>query len=144
MLNVSSYALSDQIIAEYKIARASLKIQNFVETDNYFFFKGVINFSDYEDEEEAEFLAEADAYEKLEILAYNNICWPKFISAETRVKIFYDYLNIQPLMSHNAGFTIIKKIKDRDNNLEMIFLVTKENTKIIFPTTKSLSLINEC
>jgi hypothetical protein len=47
-------------------------------------------------------------------------------------------------MSHNAGFTIIKKIKDRDNNLEMIFLVTKENTKIIFPTTKSLSLINEC
>ena len=96
MLNVSSYALSDQIIAEYKSARASLKTHNFFETENYYFFKGVANFIDYEDEDEAEFLAEADAYEKLEILAYNNICWPKFISAETWISIFYDYLIIQP------------------------------------------------
>jgi hypothetical protein len=144
LLNVSSYALSDQIIAEYKIARASLKTHNFFETENYYFFKGVANFIDYEDEDEAEFLAEADAYEKLEILAYNNICWPKFISAETRINIFYDYLNTQPLMSQNEGFTIIKKKKNRDKNFEMIFLVAKDNTKIIFPTTKSLSLINEC
>ena len=47
-------------------------------------------------------------------------------------------------MSQNDGFTIIKKKKNRDKNFEMIFLVAKDNTKIIFPTTKSLSLINEC
>jgi len=144
LLSISSYALNDQIIEEYKIARETLKNQNFVETDHYYFFKGVANFIDYEDEDEAEFIAEADAYEKLEILAYNYICWPEFISAETRVKIFYDYLKTQPIMSQNVGFTIVKKKKNRDKSFEMIFLVTKEETKIIFPTTKNLSLINEC
>ena len=55
------------------------------------FFKGVANSIDYEDEEEAEFIAEADAYEKLDVIAFNLICWPEYISTEVRVKIFYEY-----------------------------------------------------
>ena len=102
------------------------------------FFKGVANSIDYEDEEEAEFIAEVDAYEKLDIIAFHLICWPEYIATETRVKIFYEYLKIKPLMTQNKDFTILKKKKNRKKDFEIIFSINKENNRIIFPSTTNL------
>jgi hypothetical protein len=102
------------------------------------FFKGVANSINCEDEEEAEFIAEVDAYEKLDIIAFHLICWPEYISTETRVKIFYEYLKIKPLMIQNKDFTILKKKKNRKKDFEIIFSINKENNRIIFPSTTNL------
>ena len=141
-LNV--HALDDQVINEYKDARKDLKINSFSETDNYYFFKGVANFIDYEDEEEAEFIAEADAYENLEVIAFHLICWPDYISTEIRIKILYEYLKIKPLMTQNEGFTILKKKKNREKDFEIIFFINKKGSKITFPSTTNLGFVDLC
>ena len=137
-------ALDNQLINEYKDARKDLKHNSFSETDNYYFFKGVANSIDYEDEEEAEFIAEADAYEKLEVIGYHLICWPDYISTEIRVKIFYEYLKIKPLMTQNEGFTILKKKKNREKDFEIIFSINKKNNIIVFPSTTDLGFLDAC
>ncbi|PPR49272.1 MAG: hypothetical protein CFH15_01286 [Alphaproteobacteria bacterium MarineAlpha5_Bin5] len=90
------------------------------------------------------FFAEADAYEKLEIIAFNLICWPDYISTEIRIKIFYEYLQMKPLMTQNEGFTILKKLKNREKDFVMIFSVNKENTMIVFPSTTNLGFLDTC
>ena len=60
------------------------------------------------------------------------------------VKIFYEYLNLNPLMSYNEGFTILKKKKNREKDFEIIFSINKENNRITFPSTTNLGFLDAC
>jgi hypothetical protein len=144
LLASNAIALTDQLLKEYKEIRENLKNISFAETDNYYFLKGIANYINYEDEEEVKFIAEADAYEKLEVMAYNFICWPHYISTKNRVKIFYEYLKIKPLVNQNEGFTIIKSNKNKKKDFEIIFSINKENNIITFPSTTNMGFLDAC
>ena len=140
----NAIALTDQLLKEYKEISGKLKNSSFVETNNYYFLKGTANYINYENEEELKFIAEANAYEKLEVMAYNFICWPHYISTKNRVKIFYEYLKRKPLMNQNEGFTIVKKIKNKKKDFPIIFSINKENNIITFPSSINMGFHDTC
>ena len=41
-------------------------------------------------------------------------------------------------MTQNKDFTILKKIKNRDKDFEIIFSINKTNSRITFPSTTNL------
>ena len=65
-------------------------------------------------------------------------------TTEIRVKIFYEYLKIKPLMTQNEGFTVLKKKKNREKDFEIIFSINKENNRITFPSTTNLGFLDAC
>lgn len=144
LLSFNIYAIEEQKIEEYKIIREDLKTNNFAETENYYFFYGKSQAGDFDDEEEAILFAEINAYSNLRFRAFNLICWPDYISIEVRLQIFHEFLNLNPLMTHNEGFTILKKKKNREKDFEIIFSINKENNRIIFPSTTNLGFFDNC
>ena len=89
-------SLEAQLIEEFKQIRNDIEKNKFAETENYYFLFGTIQVDDYEDD--LEFLAEASAYENLDVYAFKNICWPEYLDIDTKLKIFYQFLNQNPLM----------------------------------------------
>ena len=81
-------SLEKQLIEEYKKIRSTIEDDKFAISDNYYFLFGSVTVDDYEDD--IEFFAEANAYENLDVYAFNQICWPDYLDTETKVKIFID------------------------------------------------------
>ena len=67
-----SFALEQQLIEEYKKIRSVIEENQFAISDNYYFLFGSVTVDDYE--EDIEFIAEANAYENLDVYAFNQIC----------------------------------------------------------------------
>ena len=88
--------------------------------------------------------AEIDAYENLDVYAFNKICWPDYLDTETKVKIFYRYLEINPLFPFNQNITILKKEKKPNDVINIIYVFDRENNTINFPNTEMLGFINSC
>lgn len=144
LLSFNVYAIEKQKIEEYKIIRDDLKTNHFAETENYYFLYGKSQAGDYDDDDEAVLFAEDDAYDRLRIRAFNLICWPDYISIEVRVKIFHEYLNLNPLMTHIEGFTILKKKINREKDFEIFFSINKKKDTITFPSTRDIGFLDVC
>ena len=69
--------LEKQLIEEYKKIRSVIEDEKFAISDNYYFLFGSVTVEDYE--EDIEFIAEANAYENLDVYAFNLICWPDYL-----------------------------------------------------------------
>ena len=134
--------LEKQLIEEYKKIRSVIEDEKFAISDNYYFLFGSVTVEDYE--EDIEFIAEANAYENLDVYAFNLICWPDYLDTETKVKIFYRYLEINPLFAYNQNITILKKEKKPNDIINIIYVFDRENNKINFPNTEMLGFINSC
>lgn len=137
-----THSLEAQLIEEYKLIKSDLQINKFAETEHYYFLFGSIYIDDYEDD--LEFLAEANAYENLDVYAFKKICWPEYLNTETKLEIFYQFLNSKPLMKENKNIKILKKIKKQNNLINYIFLFDKKNNKISFPKNSDLGFLNNC
>ena len=135
-------SLEAQLIEEFKQIRNDIEKNKFAETENYYFLFGTIQVDDYEDD--LEFLAEASAYENLDVYAFKNICWPEYLDIDTKLKIFYQFLNQNPLMNNNKNITILKKIKKSNDIINFIFSFDKKNNKINFPNNYDLGLVDSC
>ena len=135
-------SLEAQLIEEFKQIRDDIEKNKFAETENYYFLFGTIQVDDYEDD--LEFLAEASAYENLDVYAFKNICWPEYLDIDTKLKIFYQFLNQNPLMNNNKNITILKKIKKSNDIINFIFSFDKKNNKINFPNNFDLGLLDNC
>ena len=135
-------SLEAQLIEEFKQIRDVIEINKFAETENYYFLFGTIQVDDYEDD--LEFLAEASAYENLDVYAFKNICWPEYLDIDIKLKIFYQFLNQNPLMDNNKNITIIKKIKKSNDIINFIFSFDKKNNKINFQNNNDLGLVDSC
>ena len=135
-------SLEKQLIKEFKLIRENLEINKFAETDNYYFLFGTVLVDDYEDD--LEFLAEASAYENLDVYAFKNICWPEYLDIDTKLKIFYQFLSHHPLMENNKNMTLLKKIKKPNNIIHFIFSFDKKNNKINFPNNFDLGFLDNC
>lgn len=135
-------SLEAQLIEEFKQIRDDIEKNKFAETENYYFLFGTIQVDDYEDD--LEFLAEASAYENLDVYAFKNICWPEYLDIDTKLKIFYQFLNQNPLMNNNKNITILKKIKKSNDIINFIFSFDKKNNKINFPNNYDLGLVDSC
>ena len=136
------FALEKELIKEYKQIRSILEKDKFAITDNYYFLFGSVTIEDFEDD--LEFLAEASAYENLEVYAFKKICWPNYLDTETKVKIFYQYLNANPLFKENKNITVLKKQKRPNGVINIIFTFDRKNNIITFPSNQELGLINTC
>ena len=134
--------LEKQLIEEYKKIRSVIEDEKFAISDNYYFLFGSVTVEDYE--EDIEFIAEANAYENLDVYAFNLICWPDYLDTETKVKIFYRYLEINPLFAYNQNITILKKEKKPNDIINIIYVFDRENNTINFPNTEMLGFINSC
>ena len=106
-----SFALEQQLIEEYKKIRSVIEENQFAISDNYYFLFGSVTVDDYE--EDIEFIAEANAYENLDVYAFNQICWPDYLDTETKVKIYYRYSEINALCDSIQTINILKKEKKR-------------------------------
>ena len=137
-----SFGLEKQLIYEYKKIRSVIEENQFAISDNYYFLFGSVTVEDYEDD--IEFLAEANAYENLDVYAFNQICWPEYLDTETKVKIFYRYLEINPLFDFNKNITILKKEKKTNDVINITYVFDRENNTIYFPNTEQLGFINSC
>ena len=135
-------SLEAQLIEEFKQIRDDIEKNKFAETENYYFLFGTIQVDDYEDD--LEFLAEASAYENLDVYAFKNICWPEYLDIDTKLKIFYQFINQNPLMNNNKNITILKKIKKSNDIINFIFSFDKKNNKINFPNNYDLGLVDSC
>ncbi len=135
-------ALENQLFTDYKKVRSNLEINKFALTENYYFLFGTVSVKDYEDD--IEFFAEANAYQNLEIFAFKKICWPKFLKMETRVKIFYEYLNTNPLFDQNKNIIVLKKQKKKNYLINIIYAFDRKINTINFPTNEKLGIINKC
>ena len=141
-ISQQSLSLEKKLIEEYKKIRVEIEDSKFAISDNYYFLFGSVAIEDYEDD--IEFLAEANAYENLDVYAFNQICWPDYLDTETKVKIFYRYLEVNPLFDFNKNITVLKKEKKPNNVINIIYVFDKENNTINFPSTKQLGFINSC
>ena len=137
-----SFGLEKQLIEEYKKIRAEIEDNKFAISDNYYFLFGSVTVEDYEDD--IEFIAEANAYENLDVYAFNQICWPDYLDTETKVKIFYRYLEVNPLFNYNQNITILKKEKKPNDVINIIYVFDRDNNVINFPSTELLGFINSC
>ena len=137
-----SLSLEKQLIDEYKKIRAEIEDSKFAISDNYYFLFGSVTIEDYEDD--IEFFAEANAYENLDVYAFNQICWPDYLDTETKVKIFYRYLEVNPLFASNQNITILKKEKKPNDVINITYVFDRENNAINFPNTEMLGFINSC
>ena len=142
LISSTSYALDKKLIEEYKQIRSNLEKERFAQTENYYFLSGSVTIDDYDDD--IEFIAEANAYENLEIFAFKKICWPAYMDTDTKVKIFYKYLENYPLFEKNKNITVLKKEKKRNNTINIIYIFDRQNNKIKFPTNDKLGLIDNC
>ena len=140
----SHYAigLEKQLIEEYKKIRSVIENEKFAISDNYYFLFGSVTVEDYE--EDIEFIAEANAYENLDVYAFNLICWPDYLDTETKVKIFYRYLEVHPLFAYNQNISILKKEKKPNDIINIIYVFDRENNTINFPNTEMLGFLNSC
>jgi len=136
------FGLEKQLIDEYKKIRSLIEKDKFVISENYYFLFGSVTVDDYE--EDIEFIAEANAYENLDVHAFNKICWPDYLDTETKVKIFYRYLELNPLFAFNQNITILKKEKKPNDVINIIYVFDRENNTINFPNTEMLGFINSC
>ena len=134
--------LEKQLIEEYKKIRSVIEDEKFAISDNYYFLFGSVTVEDYE--EDIEFIAEANAYENLDVYAFNLICWPDYLDTETKVKIFYRYLEVNPLFAYNQNMTILKKEKKPNDVINIIYVFDRENNTINFPNTEMLGFLNSC
>ena len=134
--------LEKQLIEEYKKIRSVIEDEKFAISDNYYFLFGSVTVEDYE--EDIEFIAEANAYENLDVYAFNLICWPDYLDTETKVKIFYRYLEVNPLFAYNQNITILKKEKKPNNLINIIYVFDRENNTINFPNNEMLGFLNSC
>ena len=134
--------LEKQLIEEYKKIRSVIEDEKFAISDNYYFLFGSVTVEDYE--EDIEFIAEANAYENLDVYAFNLICWPDYLDTETKVKIFYRYLEVNPLFAYNQNITILKKEKKPNDVINIIYVFDRESNTINFPNTEMLGFINSC
>ena len=89
-------------------------------------------------------IVEKNAYENLDVYAFNQICWPDYLDTETKVKIFYRYLEVNPLFDFNKNITVLKKEKKPNDVINIIYVFDRENNTINFPSTKQLGFINSC
>ena len=137
-----SFALEQQLIEEYKKIRSFIEENQFAISDNYYFLFGSVTVDDYE--EDIEFIAEANAYENLDVYAFNQICWPDYLDTETKVKIFYRYLEVNPLFASNQNITILKKEKIPNDVFIFTCVFDRERNTINFPNTEMLGFINSC
>ena len=137
-----SFGLEKQLIEEYKKIRSVIEDNKFAISDNYYFLFGSVTVEDYEDD--IDFIAEANAYENLDVYAFNQICWPTYLDTETKVKIFYRYLEINPLFAFNQNITILKKEKKPNDVINITYVFDRENNTINFPNTEMLGFINSC
>ena len=137
-----SFGLEKQLIDEYKKIRSVIEENQFAISDNYYFLFGSVTVEDYEDN--IEFIAEANAYENLDVYAFNQICWPDYLDTETKVKIFYRYLEVNPLFASNQNITILKKEKKPNDVINIIYVFDRDNNTINFPNTEMLGFINSC
>ena len=136
------FGLEKQLIEEYKKIRSIIEDNKFAISDNYYFLFGSVNVEDYEDD--IEFIAEANAYENLDIYAFNQICWPDYLDTETKVKIFYRYLEINPLFDYNQNIIILKKEKKPNDIINITYVFDRDNNKINFPSTELLGFKDSC
>ena len=134
--------LEKQLIEEYKKIRSVIEDEKFAISDNYYFLFGSVTVEDYE--EDIEFIVEANAYENLDVYAFNLICWPDYLDTETKVKIFYRYLEVNPLFAYNQNITILKKEKKPNDIINIIYVFDRDNNTINFPNTEMLGFINLC
>ena len=137
-----SFGLEKQLIDEYKKIRSLIKENQFAISDNYYFLFGSVTVEDYEDD--IEFIAEVNAYENLDVYAFNQICWPDYLDTETKVKIFYRYLEVNPLFASNQNITILKKEKKPNDVINITYVFDRERNTINFPNTEMLGFINSC
>ena len=137
-----SFSLEKQLIKEYKKIRSTIEDKKFAMSDNYYFLFGSVTVDDYEDD--IEFIAEANAYENLDVYAFNLICWPDYLDTETKVKIFYRYLELNPLFDFNKNITVLKKEKKPNDVINITYVFDRENNFINFPNTEQLGFINSC
>ena len=137
-----SFGLEKQLIDEYKKIRSVIEENQFAISDNYYFLFGSVTVDDYE--EDIEFIAEANAYENLDVYAFNQICWPDYLDTETKVKIFYRYLEVNPLFASNQNITILKKEKKPNDVINITYVFDRESNTINFPNTEMLGFINSC
>ena len=137
-----SFGLEKQLIEEYKKIRSIIEDNKFAMSDNYYFLFGSVTVEDYEDD--TEFIAEANAYENLDVYAFNQICWPDYLDTETKVKIFYRYLEVNPLFDFNKNITVLKKEKKTNDVINITYVFDRENNFINFPNTEQLGFINSC
>ena len=137
-----SFGLEKQLIEEYKKIRSVIEDNKFAISDNYYFLFGTVTVEDYEDD--IDFIAEANAYENLDVYAFNQICWPAYLDTETKVKIFYRYLEVNPLFASNQNITILKKEKKPNDVINITYVFDRENNTINFPNTEMLGFINSC
>ena len=137
-----SFGLEKQLIEEYKKIRSIIEDNKFAMSDNYYFLFGSVTIEDYEDD--IEFFAEANAYENLEVYAFNQICWPDYLDTETKVQIFYRYLEINPLFDFNKNITILKKEKKPNDLMDITYVFDRDDNFINFPNTEQLGFINSC
>lgn len=136
------FGLEKQLKEEYKQIRSIIVKDKFAITENYYFLFGTVTVDDYQDD--IEFIAEVDAYENLDVYAFNKICWPNYLDTETKVKIFYRYLEINPLFAFNKNITILKKEKKPNDVINIIYVFDRERNTINFPNTEMLGFINSC
>ena len=137
-----SFGLEKQLIEEYKKIRSIIEDNNFAMSDNYYFLFGSVTVEDYEDD--IEFIAEANAYENLDVYAFNLICWPDYLDTETKVKIFYRYLEVNPLFDFNKNIIILKKEKKPNDVINITYVFDRESNFINFPNTEQLGFVNSC
>ena len=137
-----SFGLEKQLIEEYKKIRSIIEDNKFAISDNYYFLFGSVTIEDYEDD--IEFIAEANAYENLDVYAFNLICWPEYLDTETKVKIFYRYLEVNPLFEVNKNITVLKKEKKPNDVINIIYVFDRASNTIKFPNTEMLGFINSC
>ena len=137
-----SFGLEKQLIEEYKKIRSIIEDNKFAMSDNYYFLFGSVTVEDYEDD--IEFIAEANAYENLDVYAFDLICWPDYLDTETKVKIFYRYLEVNPLFDFNKNITVLKKDKKPNDVINITYVFDRENNFINFPKTEQLGFINSC
>ncbi|MDC0226814.1 hypothetical protein OAK12_01735 [Alphaproteobacteria bacterium] len=136
------FGLEKQLIEEYKKIRSIIEDNKFAISNNYYFLLGSVTVEDYEDD--IEFIAETNAYENLDVYAFNQICWPDYLNTETKVKIFYRYLEVNPLFVYNQNITILKKEKKPNDIINIIYVFDRKSNKINFPNTEMLGFINSC
>ena len=137
-----SFGLEKKLIEEYKKIRSDIEESKFAIADNYYFLFGTVTVEDYEDD--IEFIAEANAYENLDVFAFNQICWPDYLDTETKVKIFYRFLELNPLFDYNQNITVLKKEKKPNDVINFIYVFDRESNTINFPNTEMLGFINSC
>ena len=137
-----SFGLEKQLIEEYKKIRSIIEDNKFAMSDNYYFLFGSVTVEDYEDD--IEFIAEANAYENLDVYAFTQICWPDYLDTETKVKIFYRYLAVNPLFDFNKNITVLKKEKKPNDVFNITYVFDRESNFINFPNTEQLGFVNSC